>query len=261
MARDWRIQYEGAVYHVMCRGVGGNEIFSQPQDYLRFEDYIELAVERFNLTIYAYTLMTNHYHLFLCTHEANLSRAIQWLQSSYGMYYNLKHRKRGHLFQGRFKSIVIEDESYFLGLSGYIHLNPVRAGIVKNLEEYQWSSYRDYVGTRRVHKWVEPNAVLKMFGGEKDNRAEEYRQWLLTRAGKEKEILNNVRYGIILGSDRFVEWIREKFGKGKEMEEEIPVMKQIRAEVEIGKVIEAIKKVFGVSDKEIQEGVGRKRER
>jgi REP element-mobilizing transposase RayT len=140
MARDWRVQYEGAVYHVMCRGVGGEEIFGGSEDYSRFEGYIESAEERFNLMIYAYTLMTNHYHLLLRTNEANLSRAIQWLQSSYGMYYNVKHRRSGHLFQGRFKSIVIENESYFLGLSGYIHLNPIRAGIVsvRELEEYQW---------------------------------------------------------------------------------------------------------------------------
>lgn len=251
MARDWRVQYEGAVYHVMCRGVGRDKIFSQSDDYLRFEKYIELAVDRFNLTIYAYTLMSNHYHLFLRTHESNLSRTIQWLQSSYGMYYNVKHRRSGHLFQGRFKSVVVEDESYFLGLSGYIHLNPIRAGIVKDLEEYQWSSYRDYVGTKCVHGWVCPDDVLKMFGNDRHKRIQEYRQWIHLVAGKEKEILNDVRYGIILGSDRFVGWIREKFGKREKMDEEIPVERKIRVEGGIERVIEEVKKVFGVSDKEI----------
>jgi mRNA-degrading endonuclease HigB of HigAB toxin-antitoxin module len=103
-----------------------------------------------------------------------------------------------------FKSIVVENESYFLGLSGYIHLNPIRAGIVKEVDEYQWSSYKDYIRARQVHKWVSPNDVLKMFGNDRHRQSDEYWQWIFTITGKEKEILNDVRYGIILGSNRFV---------------------------------------------------------
>ncbi|MDI6736882.1 MAG: hypothetical protein QME42_11955, partial [bacterium] len=107
------------------------------------------------------------------------------------------------------------------------------------------------VGAKRVHGWVYPDDVLKMFGNDRHKRLDEYRQWIHTVANKEKEILNDERYGIILGSDKFVGWIKEKFGKGKERDKEIPVERKLRVEGEIERVIEAVEKIFGVGDNEI----------
>jgi REP element-mobilizing transposase RayT len=117
MVRPWRVEFESAVYHVMCRGVARARIFRDRQDYERFEECLSAAADKFDLSVYAYVLMPNHYHLFLRTRKANLSRSIQHMQSCYAMYHNRKHRRVGHLFQGRFKSILVEDESYFAVLS------------------------------------------------------------------------------------------------------------------------------------------------
>lgn len=113
MARQWRIQYKDAIYHVMSQGIEGRKIFLTNDDYLRFLGCIERAVEKFQLEIFAFVLMGNHYHLLIRTLHANLSKAMQWLQTAYSVYYNLKHQRSGHLFQGRYKSILVGEEFYW----------------------------------------------------------------------------------------------------------------------------------------------------
>ena len=141
MARPLRVEYPGAYYHVMNRGNAGENIFENERDKERFLRYLEKAVERFSLIIHTYCLMDNHYHLLVETREPNLSVAIQWLNVSYAAYYNKRHQRVGHLFQGRFKAILIEADEYLKELSRYIHLNPVRAKTVTTPAEYPWSSY------------------------------------------------------------------------------------------------------------------------
>ena len=117
MARPWRIQYEGAIYHIMSRGVGRGEIFLTDGYYPKFPEYVERAKEKYDLDIFAFVLMSNHYHIFLRTNGPNLSRAMQWIQTAYSIYYNRKHNRSGHLFQGRFKSIIVGEETYWHVLS------------------------------------------------------------------------------------------------------------------------------------------------
>ena len=145
MARRWRIQYPNAVYHVMSRGVNRGKIFTTQKDYLHFIGCLKRATEKFDLNIFAFVLMGNHYHLLLSTPNANLVKAMQWLQTAYSIYYNKKHRRWGHLFQGRYNAILVEDESYWTGLSYYIHCNPIRARMVTDLSKYSWSSYPTYI--------------------------------------------------------------------------------------------------------------------
>ena len=144
MARPVRLDYPDTFYHVLSRGNERRDIFRDRQDYENFTDRIRIMVERFGIEVHAYVLMTNHYHLLIRSRDANLSRAIQWLGLTYSTYFNRRHMRSGHLFQGRFKSFVIEDDQYFTAMCLYIHGNLIRAGIVQNFLDYPWSSYPTY---------------------------------------------------------------------------------------------------------------------
>ncbi|NUO10528.1 MAG: transposase, partial [Candidatus Brocadia sp.] len=209
MARLWRIQYSNAVYHIMSRGVAQGEVFCADEDYQKFLEYLEKASEEFQVEIFAFVLMGNHYHLFLRT--PYLSRTMQWLQTSYSIYFNRKYRRSEHLFQGRYKSILVGENAYWRGLSFYVHLNPLRAGMVRELDEYKWSSYHDYVKTKKVHPWVSCEAILKGFGKDEKKSKAEYRKLIREKSGQEKKFLDEVKYGLILGSEGFVSWVQKKF--------------------------------------------------
>ena len=164
MARPWRIQYEGAVYHVAARGNNRHEIFLDDSDKEYFLNLLARAAARFELRIFAFCLMTNHYHLFLQTETANLSAAMHWLNCAYTVYFNRRHKRIGHLLQGRFKSVLVIDEIHWLHLSMYIHLNPVRAKIVEDPAEYPWSSFRDYTSAKSRFDWLDRDLILENYG-------------------------------------------------------------------------------------------------
>jgi putative transposase len=145
MARPYRLQAEGCFYHITSRGDDRKKIFLNETDYKKFLEYLKKSKERFRFYLYAYCLMGNHYHLLIETTQANLSRIMHGLNTAYTVYYNTKRKRSGHLFQGRFKSILVEADSYFAELARYIHLNPVRAKIVSKPNEYSWSSYGAYM--------------------------------------------------------------------------------------------------------------------
>jgi len=133
MARPWRIQYEGAIYHIMSRGIGRGKIFLTNDDYSRLLEYIENAREKFNLDIFAFVLMSNHYHLLIETPKGNLSDYMQHFNMRYTRHYNIRHKKVGHIYQGRFKGILVDKDTYLTMLSRYIHLNPVKIKSMKNM--------------------------------------------------------------------------------------------------------------------------------
>ena len=164
MGRPLRVEYAGAFYHVINRGNAGGAIFKGKADRIRFLDCLEKAAERFSIRIHTYCLMTNHYHMLVETSEANLSRAIQWINVSYATYFNRKRGRRGHLSQGRFKSILVEADEYLKHLSRYIHLNPVRAKMVDSPEDHPWSSYGAFVEEIDPPEWLETSWLLSQFG-------------------------------------------------------------------------------------------------
>ena len=166
MARPLRIEYPNAYYHVINRGNAGENIFLNERDKEKFLEYLSIAAERFSLIIHTYCLMSNHYHLVVETPKANLSRAIQWLNVSYATYFNRKRDRKGHLFQGRFKSIVIDADEYLAQLSHYIHLNPVRVKMVVNPADYPWSSYSLFIGKDKKPDWFD-TSLLAYFGKKK----------------------------------------------------------------------------------------------
>src|SRR5215213_10285052 len=142
MARPLRIDVPGALHHVTSRGNERRPIFRSNRDREAFLQLLAEAVKRFGWSVTAWVLMTNHFHLVIQTPEANLSRGMQWLNGSYADWFNRRHERSGHLFQGRFKSFLIDQETYFDEVLRYVVLNPVRANMVGGPEEYRWSSYR-----------------------------------------------------------------------------------------------------------------------
>lgn len=217
MARQWRIEYEGALYHVLSRGNERRDIFSDEKDRHVFLETLGQLVNRFDLEVHAYALMGNHYHLLLRSKRANLSEGMQWLGTTYSRRYNVRHGRSGHLFQGRFKNIVVEDERYLLNLSCYIHRNPLRAGLVRRLVDYRWSSYPTY-GYGKTHAdWLTTDLILGQFKGKDRHRA--YREKVQKYSGETGRIWEDVRHGLFLGSKEFIERIKGSYLIGKPHEE------------------------------------------
>jgi putative transposase len=178
MARPLRLEYPGALYHVTARGNERKSIFRSDADRKAFLSILSQAVDRYRLVVHAYVLMQTHYHLLLETQEANLSLAMRHLNGVYTSYFNRTYRRAGHLFQGRFKAILVEKECYLLELSRYIHLNPVRMKKRVGLARYGWSSYRDYVGERRAPGWLHCEDVLEYFGRSRAQAQRAYRGYV-----------------------------------------------------------------------------------
>jgi REP element-mobilizing transposase RayT len=160
--------------------------------------YVIKAKERFQFSLYAYCLMTNHFHLLLETRLANISRIMHYIKGSYTTYYNIRHRRTGHLFQGRFKSIVVDKDNYFLELTRYIHLNPVRAGAVSDPVAYQWSSYRGYLG--RKDEYLDQDEIKQYLG----MNFRQYQRFVAVGIKRSVDLMDNVYGGFILGSARFI---------------------------------------------------------
>ena len=252
MARSLRIEYSGAYYHVINRGNGGEKVFAGTGDKKKFLEYLEKTVKRFSLIIHTYCLMTNHYHLLIETPQANLSVAIQWLNVSYAAYYNRKHRRRGHLFQGRYKAILIDADEYLGQLSRYIHLNPVRAGMVTAAERYPWSSYPAFIRKVKVPAWLETGWLLEYFGKKKKAAIRNYRNFVDGINAKTLEDPGkDVVGGVILGDTDFVEWVRETFLSEMEDEKEIPQLTELKPKPSLKRILQAVRDEIGCSEEDI----------
>lgn len=221
MARPLRIQYEGAVYHVMARGNHGQAIYGNPLDRKVFLETLGEACQKTGWRVHAYVLMDNHYHLLLQTPEANLVAGMKWLQGTYTQRYNGRHHCFGHLFQGRYKAIPIEgrsEENYFQRVSTYIHLNPARAGLIRvgqeRLKRYRWSSYPWYLNRAgRRPTWLSTEQVMgSLHLDPQDNRGyEAYLEGrvleLATKSGRQEleAEWKALRRGWYIGGEAFLE--------------------------------------------------------
>jgi REP element-mobilizing transposase RayT len=146
--------YPEELYHVLSRGNERKDIFHDDRDRLTFTDAIGQMADNYDVDIFAYVLMSTHYHILLSTNRANLSKSMQWLALTYTRRFNNRHIRSGHLFQGRFKNIIVENDVYLMRFSCYIHRNPLRAGIVSRLVEYPWSSYKGYAYGDKAPDWL-----------------------------------------------------------------------------------------------------------
>jgi REP element-mobilizing transposase RayT len=225
MSRPWRIEYKGALYHLLSRGNDYSDIFVDDKDRGNFIDTVGEMSQRFDIDIFAYVLMNNHYHILARTRRANLKKAMQWFGTTYTQRFNRRHFRSGHLFQGRYKSIIVQNDAYLLQLSYYIHRNPLRAGIVRRLADYRWSSYKVYAYGRQTPKWLSTDLIRAHFRGDQD-RNKSYREKAQKYAAEEKHLFEDLRHGLILGSRCFVEKIRKKYLPSK-AEGSIPQQKQV----------------------------------
>ena len=164
MARPLRMEYSGAVYHVTSRGNAGDNIYQDDKDRENFLSVLGTVVKKYHWLCHAYCLMDNHYHLMIETPEANLSTGMRQLNGVYTQRYNRRHGKRGHLFQGRYKAILVDKENYLHELCRYVVLNPVRAGIVDSPEEWKWSSYLETAGFRKPPDYLVVDWIAGIFG-------------------------------------------------------------------------------------------------
>ena len=228
MARALRIQFPGAFYHVTSRGNEQKAVFKSVRDREKFLSYLESATERYGAVVHVYCLMGNHYHLLLETPLGNLSKIMQHINGAYTTYFNTKRGRSGHLFQGRYKAILVEADEYAKELSRYIHLNPVRAGMVKTPEEYQWSSCRYYTVERETPVWLQRDFILSYFDKKPTVAMKIYRSFVHTLIDQEYESpLVELSHSVILGSQEFVDVIKDKFLKGKKTDRELPALNEI----------------------------------
>lgn len=209
MARPLRIEFNGALYHVTSRGDRREDIYEDDRDRELFLEVLAEVVERFNWLCHAYCLMGNHYHLVIETPEGNLSQGMRQLNGVYTQASNRRHRRSGHLFQGRFKAIVVDKDSYLLELTRYVVLNPVRARMVKKPADYRWSSYRAMVGEAPVSPWLATDGLLALFGKRRAEARRRYRRFVLDGIGG-KDLWANLSQQIYLGDERFVKRMQKR---------------------------------------------------
>lgn len=184
MARSLRIEFPGAFYHVTSRGNRKQPIFISDDDRYFFLNCLREAHERFGVIIHAYSLMENHYHLFLETPRGSLSRIMHLINLKYSTYFNHKYAHCGHTFQSRFRATLVQAKEYAREVVPYIHLNPVRAGIVSRPEEYEWSNYREYLGSIAPAPWTDNAFVLMLFGASLSEARKEYEKCVLDRLSR-----------------------------------------------------------------------------
>jgi len=209
MARPLRIQYPGALYHLTARGNGGQKIFQDKLDYQIFLDELKKTIAGNNWISYAYCLMPNHYHLFIKTLDPNLSAGMRQLNGNFTQRSNIRHQRYGHLFQGRFKSVLVESAGYQGNIVRYITLNSVKAKLVKATSQWPWSSHREIMGQSKATGCVHSNETLALFCKNKTAAKQEYSKFLKEKRDIE-ETWRDLHSGLILGS---LEFVREVIGK------------------------------------------------
>ena len=272
MARALRIEAAGCWYHVTARGNERRAVFRDDADRGHFLELLGETVERFELVVHGYVLLGNHYHLLVQTREANLSRAMQWLGVSYTVWFNRRHQRAGHLFQGRFQAVALE-ETAAAEVSRYVHLNPVRVrglGLgkvarqrasvgmgeaaspavvgerIRQLRQYRWSSYRAYVGWERGPKWLTRAAVLRSMAGTggRQQWAQRYREFVeaAVRDGLAESPWQRVQGPVLVGGAEFMRRMRA-LARGDAKEQ--PGLRGLRARPTLESVIATVAEVKG----------------
>lgn len=246
MARPLRINYPGAFYHVTSRGNERKDVYKSKRDREKFFEYLDSATQRYDAVIHAFCLMTNHYHLLIETPSGNLPQIMRHINGAYTTYFNLKRARSGHLLQGRYKAILVEIDEYAKELSRYIHLNPVRAKMVKTPEEYEWSSYQFYIGKKKPPEWLYRNFILGYFGNKVSIAQKDYRKFV--------NILVNEKYGspldeivgsTLLGSPGFITFIKDKYLSGKKPDKNLPALRKLFKKISMQDIFAEVESVLG----------------
>jgi REP-associated tyrosine transposase len=213
MPRKPRIEIGGGLYHIIARGNNRRKIFRSHDDYLKFTGLLQQQKSKLPFYLYAYCLMPNHFHLLIEMQDDLVSRIMQRVLTSYSQYHNRKYKKIGHLFQGRYKSILCQTDRYLGELVRYIHLNPVRAKIVKRPEDFEYSGHRAYLGLDNTGL-VDTEPVLRHFGATKKRAVEVYARFVEASLGeRSQQDYYRASEGRLLGSDEFLKEIKHRVGE------------------------------------------------
>lgn len=218
MSRPLRIEYPGAVYHITSRGNAKNKIFTDDMDRETFLSVLHDVLIRYNWLCHAYCLMDNHYHLMLETSDGNLSFGMRQLNGVYTQKYNRRHKKTGHIFQGRFKAILVEKESYLLELCRYVVLNPIRAQMVENPKQWLWSSYCATAGFKKPPEYLSVDWILGLFSDRRKTAQERYRVFVKEGMNKTSP-WEELEGQVFLGGKDFIEKFKEILSDKKQIKE------------------------------------------
>lgn len=248
MARPLRIEYPGAFYHVFSRGDQKQPIFFTDDDRCYFIHCLRLAFEKFGAVVHAYCLMLNHFHLLIETPLGDLSRVMHSVITKYTVYVNKKHKRHGHLFQGRYGSVLVEAVSYAKELARYVPLNPVRSKIVDKPEDFEWSSYGYYLGSARPEKWLETASILGLFGDTPAAAKKAFVEFVNEGIGQEPDvsIRDSKRTGI-LGSEEFIKRIKRDY-LGEVIDKpdrDRPQLRKLRDRPDLGRILSLSEKALG----------------
>lgn len=217
MARPLRLEFEGAIYHVTSRGNRCEPIFQDDSDRNMLLAIIEKAMERLDAVAFAYCLMENHYHIVLQTRRPNLSRLMRHINGVYTQAYNRRHAQIGHLFQGRFKAVLVDKDAYFLEVCRYVDLNPVRAGQVRQPGDWAWSSYHAHTGQVLGPNWLDSSALHRQLCSQSDNGPERYARFVA--AGRRVRLWDEALSGqIYLGNAQFIHKMQVRAGSVRDRE-------------------------------------------
>jgi putative transposase len=256
MARRLRVEFEDAIYHLCARGNARQTVFRDEQDRVRFVELLSESAQRFEAAVLCFVLMGNHFHLVAQTHRANLRRWMHWLLVCYTVYFNRRHRSSGQLFQGRYKSFLVQEGDYLLGLSRYVHLNPVRGVSLgrgtpaerrKRLRTFKWSSYRGYAGLSAPLLFVQEAMVLGELRG--PGRAQRLRYRRFVEEGLLREIENPfeaVRWQAVLGDESLVQKLRDRVKGLQKQRREITSLRRALPSVDPQKILQRVAKKYGV---------------
>ena len=255
MARKPRIEIEGGLYHIITRGNNRQSIFHDADDYNKILSLFTIQKSKRPFYLYAYCLMPNHIHLLAEMQHDPLSHVMHRVLTGYGQYYNRRYERSGHVLQGRYKAILCDSDTYLAELVRYIHLNPVRAKMVRRADHYAYSSHRDYVGIERT-ALVDVEPVLRRFGGTKKKAIERYRLYVSAgrRLGHEERYYR-ADEGRVLGDDEFVDRVIHRIGEVNDRREN----RKGKMVVDAESLMTAAAAVTGKSRKDIP-GDGKKRE-
>jgi len=272
MARPLRLERPGGWYHVTSRGNERRALFREDRDRRHFCGLLAVTVEVFALRLHAYVLMDNHYHLLVETPQTNLGRAMHWLNVSYSVWFNRRHARVGHLFQGRYQAVVVDPQAWALSLSRYVHLNPVRIGALgmdkasrrqqrqgvglppeaaevrarlDRLRRYSWSSYRAYVGLAKAPPWLQSQTVLGYLGGgNQQPRLWAYRDYVesAVRQGLAERPWERLVGRVVLGGVQFVRGLQGQL-KGEEKEQ--PDLRSLRERPRWDRVVRVVERLKG----------------
>ncbi len=253
MSRALRIEYPGALYHVTCRGNEKRAIFKNDQDREKFVEIFQRSIEIYNIEVYSYVLMSNHFHILIKTPLGNLSQFMRHFNITYTSYFNRRYKRSGHLYQGRYKSLLIDRDEYFVVVSRYIHLNPIRVKAMSTvpeeekfqyLEGYKWSSLPGYIDKKKRNGFVDYEPILTKCGGVNAKGRKGYRKLIYYNMTRGLEIKKDIVGQCILGGEKFVKWVKEEV-LGKKTDKECPQLIKLENYKKEDVIIKAIEKETG----------------